>query len=63
MSEKHSFVLYKDVNMILSSSLEIPLTMEWKDKMLVNEKLRKAAQESKRQFLKMEKRVQIKKEM
>jgi len=40
---------------MLSPCFEIPLTMEWKDKMCINEKLRKAAQESKIQFLKIEK--------
>ena len=34
--------------------------MEWKDKMLVNEKLRNAAQESEKQFLEI-KKVQKKK--
>ena len=39
-----------------------PFTMKWKDKMLVNEKLRKAAEESKKQFYEV-KKFQIQKEM
>jgi hypothetical protein len=40
---------------MLSSCLKIPITMERKDKMLVNEKLKKAAQESEKQFLEIKK--------
>jgi hypothetical protein len=48
---------WKDLNKILSSCFEIPLKKERRNKMSVNEKLRKAAQESKSFFLEIEKKV------
>jgi hypothetical protein len=50
-------VNWKSLNMMLSSCFEISWKKERKNKMSVNEKLRKAAQESKSFFLEIEKKV------